>query len=58
LKEEFDSDMERLNAQIIIENQALLQENRQLTTLLRDYESTMEMIMTKFRNHAVGEFFV
>ena len=50
--------MERTNAQIIIENQALLQENRQLTTLLRDYESTMEMIMTKFRNHAVCGFFV
>jgi len=50
--------MERLNAQIIIENQALLQENRQLTTLLRDYESTMEMIMTKFRNHAVCGFFI
>lgn len=53
-QEEFDSDIERLNAQIIVENQALLQENRQLTTLLKEYESTMEMIMTKFRNHATA----
>lgn len=51
--EEFDSELERLNAQIIIENQTLLQENKQLSTLLKEYESTMETIMTKFRNHAV-----
>jgi hypothetical protein len=54
--EEFDSELERLNAQIIIENQTLLQENKQLSTLLKEYESTMETIMTKFRNHAVRHF--
>ncbi|KAJ3570622.1 hypothetical protein NP233_g4280 [Leucocoprinus birnbaumii] len=53
-QEEFDSDIERLNAQIIIENQTLLQENKQLTTLLKEYETTMETIMTKFRNHAAA----
>ena len=42
-----------MNAQIIIENQTLLHENRQLTTLLKEYEGTMETIMAKFRNHAV-----
>ncbi|XP_006454283.1 hypothetical protein AGABI2DRAFT_189551 [Agaricus bisporus var. bisporus H97] len=53
-QEEFDSEFERLNAQIIIENQTLLQENKQLSTLLKEYENTMETIMTKFRNHSVA----
>ncbi|KXN90095.1 hypothetical protein AN958_05100 [Leucoagaricus sp. SymC.cos] len=53
-QEEFDSELERLNAQIIIENQTLLQENKQLSTLLKEYESTMETIMAKFRNHAAA----
>jgi hypothetical protein len=42
-----------MNAQIIIENQTLLHENKQLSMLLKEYEMTMETIMTKFRNHAV-----
>lgn len=55
--EEFDSEFERLNAQIIIENQTLLQENKQLSTLLKEYENTMETIMTKFRNHSVRSWY-
>lgn len=51
--ETFESELERMNAQIIIENQALLQENKQLSILLKEYENTMETIMAKFRNHAV-----
>jgi hypothetical protein len=51
--ETFESELERMNAQIIIENQTLLHENKQLTTLLKEYEVTMETIMAKFRNHAV-----
>lgn len=42
-----------MNAQIIIENQTLLHENKQLTKLLKEYEGTMETIMAKFWNHAV-----
>lgn len=49
----FESELERMNAQIIIENQTLLQENKQLSVLLKEYEGTMETIMSKFRNHAV-----
>ena len=45
-----------MNAQIIIENQTLLHENKQLTMLLKEYEGTMETIMAKFRNHAVCSF--
>lgn len=51
--ETFESELERLNAHFIIENQTLLHENKQLSVLLKEYENTMETIMTKFRNHAV-----
>ncbi|PPQ99505.1 hypothetical protein CVT24_005295 [Panaeolus cyanescens] len=53
-KETFESELERQNAQIIIENQMLLYENKQLSLLLKDYENTMETIMSKFRNHALA----
>ncbi|KAI0718903.1 hypothetical protein C8T65DRAFT_637311 [Cerioporus squamosus] len=51
-KEVFESELERHNAHIIIENHALLQENKQLSALLKEYEETMETVMSKFRNHA------
>lgn len=50
----FESELERLNAQIVIENQTLLHENKQLSLLLKEYEGTMDTIMSKFRNHAVS----
>lgn len=53
-KEIFDSELERMNAQFIIENQTLLHENKQFSILLKEYESTMETIMSKFRNHALA----
>ena len=52
--ESFESELERMNAQIIIENQTLLHENKQLSVLLKEYENTMENVMSKFRNHAVS----
>ncbi|PIL31503.1 hypothetical protein GSI_06205 [Ganoderma sinense ZZ0214-1] len=51
-KEAFESEIERQNAQIIIENHTLLQENKQLSALLKEYEETMENVMLKFRKHA------
>lgn len=51
--ERFESELERTNAQVIIENHTLLQENRQLSLLLKEYEQTMDTIMSKFRSHAV-----
>jgi hypothetical protein len=51
--EAFESELERMNAHFIIENQTLLHENKQLSVLLKEYENTMETIMAKFRNHAV-----
>ncbi|CCM03763.1 uncharacterized protein FIBRA_05909 [Fibroporia radiculosa] len=53
-KETFESELERANAQIIIENHTLLHENRQLSLLLKEYEQTMETIMSKFRSHALA----
>ncbi|CAH7682170.1 hypothetical protein BY996DRAFT_950088 [Phakopsora pachyrhizi] len=51
-KEQFESEVERMNAQLVVENQTLQHENRQLTILLKDYETTLEQIMNRFRTHA------
>ena len=56
--ETFESELERKNAQLIIENQSLLHENKQLNTLLKEYETTLETVMSKFRNHSVGPFYM
>ncbi|TDL26397.1 hypothetical protein BD410DRAFT_741712 [Rickenella mellea] len=53
-KETFESEVERMNAQLIIENQTLLHENKQLSVLVKEYEQTMETVMSKFRNHALA----
>ncbi|KAF8628270.1 hypothetical protein AX15_004038 [Amanita polypyramis BW_CC] len=53
-KETFESEPERKNAQLIIENQSLLHENKQLNMLLKEYETTVETVMSKFRNHALA----
>ena len=52
--EKFESERERTNAATVIENHALVQENRQLSLLLKDYEHAMENIMSKFRSYTVG----
>ncbi|KAH8997446.1 hypothetical protein EDB92DRAFT_1813876 [Lactarius akahatsu] len=54
LAEALESELERSNAQIIIENHTLQQENKQLSLLLKEYEQTVETIMTKFRSHTVA----
>ncbi|EIW64041.1 uncharacterized protein TRAVEDRAFT_138454 [Trametes versicolor FP-101664 SS1] len=51
-KETFESELERQNAHIIIENHTLLQENKQFSALLEEYEQTMETVMSKFRAHS------
>lgn len=53
-KEVFESELERANAQAVIESHGLLYENRRLSELLKEYESTMDTIMSKFRNHALA----
>ena len=57
-QETFTSQVERLNAQLVVENQTLAHEARQLGTLLRDTENTLETIMAKFRalSHATQHY--
>ncbi|CUA72175.1 hypothetical protein RSOLAG22IIIB_00838 [Rhizoctonia solani] len=51
-KEVFETELERMNAAIVIENQTLQHENKQLNSLLKEYETTLDTVMTKFRNQA------
>lgn len=49
-KEKFESELEKVNSQLVVENQQLAHENKQISILLREYESTLETIMAKFRS--------
>ncbi|BGP16553.1 hypothetical protein JCM10213_000535 [Rhodosporidiobolus nylandii] len=51
-QEEFDSELEKMNVSLVLENQMLQQENRQLSSLMKDYEGTLDAVMNKFRAHA------
>ncbi|CDO75427.1 hypothetical protein BN946_scf184916.g11 [Trametes cinnabarina] len=51
-KEVYEAELERMNAAMSAENQTLLNDNRQLSTLIREYEQTLEKTMEKFRIHA------
>ncbi|GLB38262.1 hypothetical protein LshimejAT787_0501270 [Lyophyllum shimeji] len=51
-KEEYDAELERMNATIAAENQALQHDNKQLNTLIKEYEQTLESLMSTFRNRA------
>lgn len=53
-KEVFETDLERTNAQVILEHQQLTQENKQLSALLKEFEQTLDTVMAKFRGHAVA----
>jgi hypothetical protein len=50
--ETFESELERLNATLVLENQSLQHENKQLSMLLKDYEGTLESVMARFRTFA------
>lgn len=54
LAEVFESELERMNASFIIENQNLLHENKQLNAMLKEYEQTLDTVMAKFRAQAVS----
>jgi hypothetical protein len=51
----FDSELERSTVGLIIENQGFLQENKQLTSLMTDYEQTLRTVMSKFQQYVVSE---
>ncbi|KAJ7644029.1 hypothetical protein FB45DRAFT_896717 [Roridomyces roridus] len=51
-KEVYDAELERMNGTMIMENIALQHDNKQLNTLIREYEQTLETLMNTFRNRA------
>ena len=51
--EAYDAELERMNAAMSAENMTLLNDNRQLSALIREYEQTLENVMATFRTRAV-----
>ncbi|KAI0286155.1 hypothetical protein BC826DRAFT_1093582 [Russula brevipes] len=51
-KEEYDTELERMNVAMMAENQALQHDNKQLNTLIKEYETTLETVMGLFRQRA------
>lgn len=52
--EEFQSELEAFASHLVLENQTLQHENKQLNGLLKEYEQTLETVMGKFRGVAVS----
>lgn len=50
--EEFHSELEAFGSHLVLENQQLQHENKQLNALLKEYEQTLETVMNKFRGVA------
>lgn len=44
--DEYESELERMNAAMIAENQGLQNDNKQLNTLIKEYEQTLETLMS------------
>ena len=51
--DEYNAELERMNMQMSAENLALQNDNKQLNALIKEYEQTLENLMTTFRNRAV-----
>ncbi|KAF8964184.1 hypothetical protein BDZ97DRAFT_915522 [Flammula alnicola] len=51
-KEEYEAELERMNAAMTLENQGLQHDNKQLNALIKEYEQTLETLMSTFRNRA------
>ncbi|KAH7885338.1 hypothetical protein F5I97DRAFT_1810686 [Phlebopus sp. FC_14] len=51
-QELYDAELERMNSSLTAENQALQHDNKQLGTLIREYEQTLESVMSAFRTRA------
>ncbi|KAL4081095.1 hypothetical protein J3A83DRAFT_4085109 [Scleroderma citrinum] len=51
-KEVFDAELERMNISLAAENQTLQHDNKQLGVLIREYEQTLESVMSAFRTRA------
>ncbi|KIK59834.1 hypothetical protein GYMLUDRAFT_1003696 [Collybiopsis luxurians FD-317 M1] len=51
-KEAYESEIERMNSTMTAENQSLQHDNKQLNTLIKEYEQTLDTLMSTFRNRA------
>lgn len=51
--EEFSTQLEEFASHLVLENQTLTYENKQLNILLKDYENVLEGVMGKFRSVSV-----
>jgi len=51
-KEEYEAEVENMNTVMTAENQNLQHDNKQLNALIKEYEQTLETLMTTFRNRA------
>ncbi|KAK1230704.1 hypothetical protein PQX77_006201 [Marasmius sp. AFHP31] len=51
-KEAYEAELERMNSAIAQDNLTLQHDNKQLNTLIKEYEQTMDTLMTQFRNKA------
>jgi hypothetical protein len=49
----YESELERMNASMTADNHALQRDNKQLNALIKEYEQTLENVMSAFRNRAV-----
>ncbi|KAI0795359.1 hypothetical protein BC629DRAFT_1286659 [Irpex lacteus] len=49
---EYNAELERMNAQMTAENYALQNDNKQLNALIKEYEQTLENVMSTFRTRA------
>jgi hypothetical protein len=49
LVEEYEAELERMNAGFAAENQGLQHDNKQLGSLIKEYEQTLESVMSTSR---------
>ena len=56
LTDVYESELERMNAAMTADNHALQRDNKQLNALIKEYEQTLENVMSTFRNRAVCNF--
>lgn len=47
--EEYDAELEQMNQSMAAENQALAHDNKQLSGLIKEYESTLDTLMSACR---------
>lgn len=52
--EAYDTELERMTTLLAVENQGLQHDNKQLNSMIKEYEQTLETLMSAFRTRAVS----